>query len=155
MINFFYFRTSKVIFTDMNMQADFKWIWAKNFEDSFLWPKIQMTDTLSILAPKVSSPSVCDWHNHFIWKSGSEKQCRELLIVYLCLMRSIRKKITYCIKNFLVREIKTDLVHFSLFSFRYHVELSFFFFKSTKKIKIMSYKWLRRFQHSFLTGGFF
>lgn len=30
------------------MPADFKWILAKNFEDPLLWPKIQMTDTLSI-----------------------------------------------------------------------------------------------------------
>lgn len=47
MINFFYLRTSKVICTDMTMQADFKWILAKNFEDPLLWPKIQMTDTLN------------------------------------------------------------------------------------------------------------
>lgn len=112
------------------------------------------------LAPNFWSPSICDWHNHFILKVRLWKTMQRTFDSLLLFHKKYQKKITYCTKNFIVSNLAVRLQTgwFGTFQGLFLLipcRTQLFFFLKYPEKKIMLYKWLRRFHHSFLRDGLF
>lgn len=89
----FYLRTSTIIFMDTNMWVEFKWTLSKKFSRPMSLAK-DTNDRHPFNSGNKLLVSQCLWmgQSHYFESQALKKQCIELLIVYLCFMRSVIKK---------------------------------------------------------------